>query len=72
VTQPEDPTIEPEEIPPAAAASAPAQTVTGSVPAGPPLGAARPGLTWHFARPPVVELEYEMDCRGVRREQVIL
>src|SRR5205814_1810914 len=24
-------------------------------------GAARPGLTWHFARPPVVDLEYEMD-----------
>jgi len=27
--------------------------------------AARSGLTWHFNRPPVVELEYEMDCRGV-------
>src|SRR5437667_203869 len=35
-------------------------------------GAARAGLTWHFARPPVVELEYEMDCRGVGREQVII
>jgi len=34
-------------------------------------GAARAGLTWHFARPPVVELEYEMDCRGVRNEHVI-
>ena len=26
-------------------------------------GAARAGLTWHFARPPVIDLEYEMDCR---------
>lgn len=34
-------------------------------------GAARSGLTWHFARPPVVDLEYEMDCRRVRRELVI-
>lgn len=33
-------------------------------------GAARAGLTWHFARPPVVELEYEMDCRGVGREEI--
>jgi len=29
------------------------------------------GLIWHFARPPVVDLEFEMDCRGVRREIVI-
>lgn len=28
-------------------------------------GAARHGLTWHFARPPVIGLEYEMDCRSV-------
>src|SRR6266567_3654070 len=35
-------------------------------------GAARAGLTWHFARPPVIELEYEMDCRGVRHERVII
>jgi hypothetical protein len=34
-------------------------------------GAARSGMTWHFARPPVVDLEFEMDCRGVRREIVI-
>jgi hypothetical protein len=34
-------------------------------------GAARSGLTWHFARPPVVDLEYEMDCRRVLREVVI-
>jgi hypothetical protein len=34
-------------------------------------GAVRSGLTWHFARPPVVDLEYEMDCRRVTRETVI-
>ena len=34
-------------------------------------GALRSGLTWHFARPPVVDLEYEMDCRRVTREVVI-
>jgi hypothetical protein len=34
-------------------------------------GATRSGLTWHFARPPVVDLEYEMDCRRVLREIVI-
>ena len=31
-------------------------------------GAAEHGLLWHFARPPVQGLEYEMDCRGVRIE----
>jgi hypothetical protein len=34
-------------------------------------GATRSGLTWHFARPPVVDLEYEMDCRRVMRETVV-
>ena len=34
-------------------------------------GVMRSGLTWHFARPPVVDLEYEMDCRRVLRETVI-
>ena len=34
-------------------------------------GAARSGMTWHFARPPVVDLEFEMDCRRVMREMVI-
>ena len=34
-------------------------------------GAARSGLTWHFARPPVIDLEYEMDCRRVAREVVV-
>jgi hypothetical protein len=34
-------------------------------------GAARHGLTWHFNRPPVVELDYERDCRGVALERVL-
>src|SRR5262245_41425666 len=34
-------------------------------------GAANAGLTWHYCRPPVVELEYEMDCRGVGLEQTL-
>ena len=34
-------------------------------------GAARHGLTWHFCRPPVVDLEYEMDCRGIESELAI-
>ena len=34
-------------------------------------GAARHGLTWQFCRPPVVDLEYEMDCRCVWRERVL-
>jgi hypothetical protein len=28
-------------------------------------GAARHGVTWHFARPPVEGLEFEVDCRSV-------
>src|SRR6202165_467801 len=36
-----------------------------------PRGATRSGLTWHFARPPVIDLEYEMDCRRVLPETVI-
>lgn len=34
-------------------------------------GAMPAGLTWHFARPPVEDLDYEMDVRGVWRELVI-
>lgn len=34
-------------------------------------GAMLGGLTWHLNRPPVVELEYEMDCRGVHFERVL-
>jgi hypothetical protein len=33
-------------------------------------GAARNGIAWHYARPPVVELEYEMDCRAIAVERV--
>ena len=35
-----------------------------------PGDAARGGVTWHFDRPPVVDLEFEMDCRGVTEELV--
>jgi len=34
-------------------------------------GVFRNGLTWHFNRPPVVGLDYEMDCRCVYREKVV-
>src|SRR5260370_906451 len=34
-------------------------------------GAAHSGLTWHYARPPVPALEYEMDCRSTLRETVV-
>ena len=34
-------------------------------------GAARHGVTWHFNRPPVVGLDYEMDCRCVHTERVV-
>lgn len=37
----------------------------------PRLGAAAAqGLTWHYSRPPIVSIEYEMDLRGVRREVI--
>lgn len=34
-------------------------------------GAMRGGLTWHYARPPVVAIDFEMDCRGVATERVL-
>jgi len=34
-------------------------------------GAARSGLTWYYARPPVEGLDFEMDVRGVPTERVI-
>ena len=34
-------------------------------------GAAPGGLAWHFCRPPIVGLDYEMDVRGAAREIVI-
>ncbi|WP_424139165.1 2-amino-5-chloromuconate deaminase CnbZ [Roseomonas chloroacetimidivorans] len=33
-------------------------------------GAMEKGLSWHFVRPPVADLDYEMDLRGVSREYV--
>lgn len=38
----------------------------------PYIGAAgQHGVTWHYARPPIVEIEYEMDLFGGTRETVI-
>jgi len=34
-------------------------------------GAAAGGLEWHHARPPIVDVDYEMDVRGAAREIVI-
>ena len=34
-------------------------------------GAVDGGLTWHYCRPPVVELEFEMDCRGITIERAL-
>jgi hypothetical protein len=31
----------------------------------------RHGIRWHYARPPVVEVEYEMDVRGVHQELIL-
>ncbi|MGH9719510.1 MAG: 2-amino-5-chloromuconate deaminase CnbZ [Bryobacteraceae bacterium] len=34
-----------------------------------PMGkAAHCGITWHYSRPPIVSIEFEMDVRGCRRE----
>ena len=38
----------------------------------PRIGAARQhGIVWHYSRPPIVSIEYEMDLRGCRQEIVI-
>lgn len=34
-------------------------------------GARRHGVRWYYTRPPVVDIEFEMDMRGVRQELVI-
>ena len=34
-------------------------------------GACANGLVWHYARPPVIDLEFEMDVRGAARAIVI-
>lgn len=36
-----------------------------------PAGFVQPGVSWHFARPPIVGLAFEMDVRIVWQEQVI-
>jgi hypothetical protein len=33
--------------------------------------AAEGGLTWYFCRPPVVDLDFEMDCRAVGEERIL-
>jgi hypothetical protein len=34
-------------------------------------GACGSGLTWHYARPPVIDLEFEMDVHGAARDIVL-
>lgn len=34
-------------------------------------GAMPGGVTWHYNRPPVQELEFEMDCRGISLERLL-
>ncbi len=35
------------------------------------LGAANQGFTWHLCRPPIIGLEFEMDCRGIETEHIL-
>ncbi|MBO9354348.1 hypothetical protein GG851_10110 [Bordetella petrii] len=35
-------------------------------------GAARNGLTWHACRPPVLDVEFEMDCRAIDVERCLV
>lgn len=35
------------------------------------LGADSGGIDWHYVRPPIVDLDFEMDCRGVMLERVM-
>jgi hypothetical protein len=35
-----------------------------------PRGACQPGITWHLARPPVVNIEFEMDCRRTHFDEL--
>ena len=37
----------------------------------PQTGNARHGITWHYSRPPIASIEYEMDLRGCAREIVL-
>ncbi|MGI8988997.1 MAG: 2-amino-5-chloromuconate deaminase CnbZ [Bryobacteraceae bacterium] len=37
-----------------------------------PMGAsAIHGVTWHYSRPPIVSIEFEMDMRGCERESIL-
>ncbi|HET7718025.1 MAG TPA: hypothetical protein VFK86_20550 [Bauldia sp.] len=36
-----------------------------------PRGAAANGITWHYCRPPVAGLDFEMDCRGIAVERAM-
>ncbi|MEM9030216.1 MAG: hypothetical protein AAGC70_17785 [Pseudomonadota bacterium] len=36
-----------------------------------PSGLGAHGLTWHYCRPPIEGLAFEMDCRVVRREIIV-
>jgi len=37
-----------------------------------PMGkSAEHGVTWHYSRPPIATIEYEMDLRGVSRELIL-
>ncbi len=33
-------------------------------------GAGYHGLVWHFCRPPIIGLDFEMDCRGMASERI--
>jgi len=37
----------------------------------PMAASAMHGVTWHYSRPPIISIEYEMDLRGVGREIVL-
>jgi hypothetical protein len=37
----------------------------------PHTGNARHGVCWHYTRPPITSIEFEMDARGCRREIVL-
>jgi hypothetical protein len=37
----------------------------------PQTGNARHGIAWHYSRPPIASIEYEMDVRGCAREIVL-
>jgi hypothetical protein len=37
----------------------------------PKTGNAHHGITWHYTRPPIISIEYEMDVRGCSTELVI-